>query len=94
MKRSLESYHQEDLFNTSETSSLSGDEIDLTSEIFSEIHTESSFLSLQDIDMGKKPFFKPGPPDENFTEAVSFCQMIFLITESNPVQYYDESHKK
>ena len=74
MKRSLESSDQEDLFNTSETSSFSGDEIDLTSEIFSENYTESSLLSLQDIDMGKKPFFKPGPPDENFTEAVSFVK--------------------
>ena len=77
MKRSLESSDQEDLFNTSETSSFSGDEIDLTSEIFSENYTKSSLLSLQDIDMGKKPFFKPGPPDENFTEAVSFVKSSF-----------------
>ena len=74
MKRSLESSDQEDLFNTSESNSFSGDEIDLTLEIFSEKYTESSLLSLEDIDMGKKPFFKPGPPDENFTEAVSFVK--------------------
>lgn len=77
MKRSFESHYQEDLFNTSEASSFSGDEIDLTSEIFSETHTESSFLSLQDIDMGKKPFFKSGPPDEKFTEAVSLSNDLF-----------------
>ena len=77
MKRSLESSDQEDLFNTSETSSFSDDEIDLTSEFFSENYTKSSLLSLQDIDMVKKPFFKPGPPDENFTEAVSFVKSSF-----------------
>ena len=77
MKRALESSDQEDLFYTSETSSFSEDEVDLTSDIFSEQYAESSVLSLEELDMGKKPFFKPGPPDENFTEAVSFVKSSF-----------------
>ena len=77
MKRALESSDQEDLFYTSETSSFSEDEVDLTSDIFSEQYAESSVLSLEELDMSKKPFFKPGPPDENFTEAVSFFKSSF-----------------
>ena len=77
MKQALESSDQEDLFYTLETSSFSEDEVDLTSDIFSEQYTESSVLSLEELDMGKKLFFKPGPPDENFTEAVSFVKSSF-----------------
>ena len=79
MKQSLKASEHEDLQYSSETSSFSDDEVDLTSEIFSENCTEVSVLSveLEELDMGKKPFFKSGPPDENFTEAVSFVQLSF-----------------
>ena len=77
MKQALEASDQEDLFNTSETSSFSDYEVDLTSEICLENYTEPSVFSLDHLDMGKKPFFKSGPPDENFTEAVSFVKSSF-----------------
>ena len=79
MKRALEASEHEDLQYTSETSSFSDDKVDLTSEIFFENYTEVSVLSveLEELDMGKKPFFKSGPPDENFTEAVSFVKLSF-----------------
>lgn len=80
MKRSLEAHQPEDLQYASETSSFSNDdEIDLTSELFSENYTEVSVLSveLEELDMGKKPFFKSGPPEEQFTEAVSCVKLSF-----------------
>ena len=79
MKQSLEASEHEDLQYASETSSFSDDKVDLTSEIFSENYTEVSVLSveLEELDMGKKPFFKSGPPDEQFTEAVSFVKLSF-----------------
>ena len=79
MKQALEASEHEDLQYVSETSSFSDNKVDLTSEIFSENYTEVSVLSveLEELDMGKKNFFKSGPPDENFTEAVSFVKLSF-----------------
>ena len=74
MKQSLEASDQEDLFYTSETSSFSDYEVDLTSEICSENYTEPSVFSLDQLEMGKKP---SGFPDKNFTEAVSFVKSSF-----------------
>ena len=79
MKRTLEASEDKDLQYASETSSFSDDQVDFTSDIFSENNTEVSVLSveLEEVDMGKKPFFKSGPPDEQFTEAVSFVKLSF-----------------
>ena len=70
MKQALEASEHEDLQYASETSSFSDDEVDLTLEIFPK-------TTLEELDMGKKNFFKSGPSDENFTEAVSLSNYLF-----------------